>query len=69
MAEIWKSLSHAIYEDWINKIFADSYANMKELTDWESKFVDSMFLRVRMKQPISELQHISLETIYVKYTN
>lgn len=69
MSEIWKPQSHNIYKDWITMIVADSQAACKELTDWEQKFLDSMWIRLTLEQEVSQLQADKLEQIYVKYTN
>lgn len=69
MALIWKPQSNLVYQDWIDRIIADSQASCKELSDWENKFIDSMNNRIIMKQPISELMAKKLEEIYVKYSN
>lgn len=69
MAQIWKPQSNSIYKDWITMIVADSQALCKELTDWEQKFIDSMWVRLTLEQSVSQLQADKLEQIYVKYTN
>lgn len=69
MSEIWKPQFNNVYKDWITMIITDSQSSCKELTDWEQKFLDSMWIRLTLDQEVSQLQADKLEQIYVKYTN
>ena len=69
MAQIWKPQSDLVYENWIDRIIADSANDMKELSNWELQFIHSIQNRLRMKQPMTELIANKLEEIYVKYSN
>lgn len=68
MSQVWKPQSNLVYEDWIDRIIADSEASCKELNDWELKFIHSIQMRLKMKQFISQAIADKLEEIYIKYT-
>ena len=69
MVPIWKPQSDLVYENWIDRIIADSANDMKELSDWELQFIHSIQNRLRMKQSMTELIANKLEEIYVKYSS
>lgn len=68
MPLIWKPQPNLVYEDWIDRIIADSHASCKELNDWELQFIHSIQMRLKTEQYMSEAIVNKLEEIYVKYT-
>lgn len=68
MPLIWKPQSDLVYEDWVDRIIADSEASCKELNDWELIFIHSIQLRLKMHQYMTKAIADKLEEIYIKYT-
>lgn len=65
MSEIWKPLSIETYQSW-HKAIVDEASD--ELNDWETKFIESMGLKLMYNNQLSERQAVMLEKIYSEKT-
>lgn len=66
MAPIWKPQPFEVLNQWINDILEEA---SDDLTDWETKFIEDMHVRVLNKWPLTETQEKKLESIYADKTS
>lgn len=65
MPRIWKSAGFETLESWINTIIDEA---SDELNDWETRFIESMQVRVLNRWPTTQAQEEKLEQIYANKT-
>ena len=65
MTEIWKSQTPEIHKSWLDAIMTES---SEELTDWETRFIDSIERRLSAHNPLTQYQEQKLEEIYAERT-
>lgn len=66
MAPIWRPQTFEVLQQWIDDIIEEA---SDDLTDWETKFVDDMRIRVLNKWQLSQRQEEILERIYAEKTS
>ena len=62
----WKPQPFEVLQNWIDTIIEEA---SDTLTDWETKFVDDMRIRVGNKWPLTQTQEEKLESIYAEKTS
>ena len=63
MPPLWKPQPFEVLQNWIDTIIEEA---SDTLTDWETKFVDDMRIRVGNKWPLTQTQEEKLESIYAE---
>jgi len=66
MPPLWKPQPFEVLQNWIDTIIEEA---SDTLTDWETKFVDDMRIRVGNKWPLTQTQEEKLESIYAEKTS
>ena len=66
MPPLWKPQPFEVLQNWIVTIIEEA---SDTLTDWETKFVDDMRIRVGNKWPLTQTQEEKLESIYAEKTS
>lgn len=66
MAPIWKPKDPKILKGWINDILTEA---SDTLTDWESRFIADMDMRLTVGSTLTESQEQKLEEIYAEKTS
>ena len=65
MAEHWKAQDITIYRDWVDSIITEA---SDYLNDWETKFIESIGMRLINGHNLSQFQAEKLEEIYARLT-
>lgn len=66
MAKVWQPQPYEVLKQWVDTILDEA---SDDLTDWETKFVDDMSVRIINKWPLTQTQEEKLESIYANKTS
>lgn len=66
MSEMWKPKDPELLKSWVKAIMEEA---SDELTDWESRFVSDMEIRLTRGYVLTQSQEDKLEQIYAEKTS
>jgi thiaminase len=65
MSTKWEPQEDEVYQAWVDAILEEA---SDELNEWETKFMDSIQIRLNFRNSLTEEQAKKLESIYAERT-